>query len=249
MSDILTSRYPEIAAGGFSRVDGTVSFYQRLNALLAPSMTVVDFGAGRGAFLDDPCEYRRNLRNLKGKARTVIGVDVDRAVLENRALDQSIVYEPGSKIPLPTGDADLIVSDFTFEHIEAPDLATMELDRILKPGGWLCVRTMNRYGYIAVLNRLIHSRWHPAIIARVQPNRQASDVFPAHYRLNTMAALARYFPKDRYRHCVYFWDSEPRYFGRSMALLRAFDVVHATTPSFLKTTIMIFLQKRAAPAS
>jgi hypothetical protein len=38
----------EVVAGGFDRYDGSIQFYQRINALLRPDFVVMDFGAGRG---------------------------------------------------------------------------------------------------------------------------------------------------------------------------------------------------------
>jgi SAM-dependent methyltransferase len=244
MDEILATRYPEINAGGFSRVDGTIAFYQRVNSLLTPSMTVLDFGAGRGAFLDDPCEYRRRLRNLKGKVQEVIGVDIDEALHANRSLDRALVCKADGKIPLADEAVDLLLSDFTFEHLEFPDLVTREMNRVLKAGGWICARTTNRNGYIAWFNRLIHSRWHHLVLERLQPGRSHVDVFPAFYRLNTGAALRRCFSEDQYLHYIYTWDSEPRYFSNSVMLLRLFNCVHAMTPNRLKTTMMIFMKKR-----
>jgi hypothetical protein len=53
--------YPEIGAGGFTRIDGTVAFYQRVNALLKKEAVLLDYGAGRGAWhMEDACEYRRS---------------------------------------------------------------------------------------------------------------------------------------------------------------------------------------------
>ena len=55
MNDIVSRFYPENRAGGFSRCDGTVQFYQRVRALLRPNYVVLDFGAGRGAaYYQDP---------------------------------------------------------------------------------------------------------------------------------------------------------------------------------------------------
>lgn len=83
---------PEISAGGFDRYDGTMQFYHRVNALLMPDFTVVDFGAGRGVnHIEDQIKYRRELLKIKGKVRETIGVDVDNAVKTNPALDRSIV--------------------------------------------------------------------------------------------------------------------------------------------------------------
>lgn len=60
-SPVLARLYPEVAAGGFSHVDGTVGFYRRVNALLRPDMTVADVGPGRGRSSEDQVAYRRSL--------------------------------------------------------------------------------------------------------------------------------------------------------------------------------------------
>lgn len=97
--------YPEIGAGGFSRIDGTVAFYNRVNALLKKEAVVLDYGAGRGfGHVEDPCEYRRSLCNFRSRIASVIGVDVDEAVMQNPALDEAYVFNP--KDPLPIGCVD-----------------------------------------------------------------------------------------------------------------------------------------------
>jgi len=91
MNDIVSSFYPENRAGGFSRCDGTVQFYQRVRALLRPDYVVLDFGAGRGAaYYQDPSPYRKSLRNLRGEGRRVIGVDVDPVVSSNPCVDEAV---------------------------------------------------------------------------------------------------------------------------------------------------------------
>src|ERR1700683_5026557 len=78
MSDIVSIFYPENGAGGFSRCDGTIQFYQRVHGLLRPDDVVLDFGAGRGAaYYQDPSLHRKGLRNLRGQGKRVTGVDVD----------------------------------------------------------------------------------------------------------------------------------------------------------------------------
>lgn len=107
--------FPERAAGGFTRVDGTVQFYSRVNALVEPEMTVVDLGAGRGAISDSNTRIHRALCDLRGKAKKVIGLDVDRAVLDNPFVNEALVYD-GGLLPLKDQSVDLIVADNTFEH-------------------------------------------------------------------------------------------------------------------------------------
>ena len=180
MTDCRVYFFPEAAVGGYSRVDGTVEFYGRINALLQPDATVLDFGAGRGVGLqEDPVPYRRSLRILQGKCRRLVGVDIDEAVMENPYLDETHVIAPSSRIPLETASVDLIVSDNTFEHIADPRSTVRDLDRVLKSGGWLCARTPNRWGYIALGASVVPNRWHVPFLRQLQTapqgDRRISD--------------------------------------------------------------------------
>lgn len=238
--------YPEVGAGGFSRVDGTVEFYGRVRSLLRPDMVVLDFGAGRGVGpQEDPVTYRRELQVHRGHVATVIGADVDPVVKENPVLDEAIVLD-GVSAALPLADAsvDLVVSDFTFEHLDDPAHTAGELDRVLRPGGWLCARTPNKWGYIGVGARLVPNSFHTRFLRRLQPDRKAVDVFPTRYRCNTRADVRRFFPPDRFDDFSYRHESEPLYAGSSPVAQRAQRAVLAMAPNALASMLMIFLRKR-----
>ena len=240
----LQNALPELQAGGFDKVDGTVQFYSRVNALIEPSFVVLDFGAGRGEpHIDDTIAYRRKLRLLRGKVAEVIGADVDPIVQTNPGIDRAVVLS-NQKIALPDESIDLIVSDFTFEHLPDPVATVSELDRVLRPGGWLCARTPNRNGYIAVINRLLSDRLKERILYGAQPERKEEDVFPAFYRLNTLKAIREHFPLSRYENASYAWDASPAYHFNRPVVFRLLKAIHSVSPSHLKTTLMIFLRKR-----
>lgn len=244
----LSSRfYPEIAAGGYSRVDGSVEFYTRIRALLRPEMQVLDFGAGRGwAVADDPNPTRSHLANLQGACAKVIGVDIDPAIKENPGLDEAIIIPPGSSLPFRNDTFDLIVCDHVFEHLDDPVAVAAELDRVLRPGGWLCARTPNRNGYIAWGARLVPNRLHTGVLRRLQPGRHPADVFPTRYRLNTRAALLRHFPVDRYRDCTYGFNTEPAYTGGGTILWMLLWAWLRIAPEALCATWLVFMQKHKA---
>jgi SAM-dependent methyltransferase len=238
--------FPEILAGGFSRIDGTVAFYQRVNALVSADSVVIDFGAGRGGpHIDDPSEYRRRLSNFKGRVSKVIGLDMDRAVLENPSVDEAFVFDAEGRAPLSAELADIVLSDYTFEHFSDPTRSAGEIDRLLRPGGWICARTPNRFGYIAVANRLFSDRTAGAVLKIAQPERKEKDVFPAFYRLNTREALLRFFPPSRFEHFVYSWDAEPAYTANRRSIYGAFLALQYLTPPALKTMLMIFIRKKS----
>lgn len=240
-------RYPELGAGGFTRCDGTVEFYGRVHALLRPTMTVLDFGAGRGAGpAEDPVPHRRDLRVLRGRAQRVVGADIDPAVMDHPAVDEAIVLDgPGAPLPLDDASFDLIVSDHTFEHVDDPAHVAAELSRVLRPGGWLCARTPNRWGYIGIGARLVPNRQHVRVLRRLQPDRHGHDVFPTRYRLNTRAALRRHFPPDRFDDFSYGFDSEPAYAGGSNVGTWLLRGLPRFTPERFASMWMVFLRRRA----
>lgn len=239
------SFFPETAAGGYSRVDGKIEFYGRINALLEPHMKVLDFGAGRGRSVqEDPVPWRRALQSFKGKCQRVIGADIDDAVLENPGLDEAHLIGADGKLQLEDHSVDLVVSDMTFEHIADPAAVARELDRVIKPGGWLCALTPNRWGYIGLATNLIPNRWHVPLLRHLQPHRKVIDIFPTEYKLNTRRAIKRHFPEDRWRHCMYGHFAEPAYFPpRAFAWALAL-LSYRMTPSNLAPVWMIFLQKQ-----
>ena len=71
-----------------------------------------------------------------------------------------------------------------------------EIERILKPGGWFCARTPNKWGYISLGANLIPNSLHVRFLKFLQPDRQEEDVFPTRYRMNTIAALKTHFPPN-----------------------------------------------------
>jgi SAM-dependent methyltransferase len=239
----MAALYPEVRAGGFSHVDGTVEFYQRVNALLAPEMVVVDFGAGRGLFLDDDVAYRRELHRLRGKVACVIGLDVDRAVLDNPSVDRAEIVEEGQPLPLDDSSVDMVVSDWTFEHVNDSEWAALELDRVLRHGGWICARTPNRWGYVGIGARLVPNRHHVALLRRFQPQKAAHDTFPTSYTMNSHSDLRRLFPVEQYEHCTYAQNSEPGYFGASLPAWRLARMAFRLTPSRFDAFLHVFLRK------
>jgi SAM-dependent methyltransferase len=222
-------------------VDSTVDFYTRVNALLSPEMIVLDFGAGRGRGSEGPSSYVRTLATLKGKVQKVVGADVDPVVRDNPLIDDAVVIAPDSPLPFADRSIDLIVSDWTFEHIQNPNIVVRELGRVLRPGGWICARTPNRWGYITIGAQLVPERLHAAVLRKAQPDRKQCDVFPKFYKLNSHRAIKRIF--HGFDVFLYTVNSEPAYFGNSRLLWRAALLGFRITPSRFGAIIHAFLRK------
>lgn len=244
-SETLARLYPESAAGGYTRHDGFVEFYTRVNALLDEDSVVLDFGAGRGQWAHDPMPApSRLLRSFHTRVARVVGIDVDDAVHDNPALAEAHVVAPGAPIPYDDATFDLVVADHVLEHVsqaDAPGVAA-EVLRVLRPGGWFAARTPNKWGMIGVAARAVPNQLHTKVLERLQPGRKAEDVFPVEYHMNTRRQLRSLFPEP-HRLIAYGHASEPTYFGRSVPAWRVAQLVDRLTPAPLAPTLMVFVQK------
>lgn len=239
--------YAEANVSGFAHKDQEVAFFTQVAALLRPDHVVLDFGAGRGEFMyNDPSTYRVWLQNFRGRCTHVDGCDPDEAVLSNPTLDAAAVIEIGEPLPYEDGRFDLIVSRYVFEHVTEPEWAARELLRVVKPGGWICAITPNKWGYVALASRLTPNRLHSRALSSVQPGRAERDVFPTAYLLNRPAAVRRYFGEyaDIYH---YSTSAVPSYHFGSIAMMRLLQLAHRLMPPMFDVGLRFFIRKRLNP--
>jgi SAM-dependent methyltransferase len=232
--------YPESHVGGFSNVDGTVAFYSRVNALLSGLSVVVDFGCGRGAYLEDSVAYRRQLRVLKGRAARVIGLDVDSSAAANPAIDEFHLLSPKQSWPVAAGAADLVLADFVLEHLEEPESLFREARRALRRGGALCIRTSNLWSYVGAAAVVLPERLHGRVLRKAQRQRKAIDVFPAVYRCNTVCKLRGALRDNGFEGVVYGYESEPQYLDFSSWMYRLGVLYQRYSPMALRSSICAF---------
>ena len=227
--------------GWYTPNDGTVDFYGRVNSILRSDMTVLDLGAGRAAwFEDDKCDYKRNLRHIKNKVTKLIAVDVDQAVFENKSSHECLLMED-DRIPLEDNSVDLIIADYVLEHIQEPMIFAIEVDRVLKNGGYFCARTPHKWNYVSIFARLIENSKHSFVLKFVQPFRKEVDIFPTAYLMNSSSDIESFF--IGYRNKTFIYRSEPSYFFGSKFIYNVQYFIHRILPLSVVGNLFIFLQK------
>jgi SAM-dependent methyltransferase len=236
--------YPELEAGGFSRADHRMAFLTRVHAVMRPDMTVLEFGAGRGKWLEDPSPFRLRLGMLRGQARHVVGADVDPAVKGNEGVDERVLLVHGAPLPFSDESFDLICAFSVLEHLDDPKVTTAELARILKPGGWIVGWTPNRYGYVGVGARIVPRSLHRRALGMLEPRRQEEDSFAPLYRLNDRAALRHCFPPAQFDDFSYTYSGQPFYHAESKLLARFWLATFQILPPVLRPYWMVILRKR-----
>ena len=94
-----------------------IEYYEKIRSYIKPNSLILDYGSNEVAGSIMMMIKRRNLRDLRHKESTVIGVDVDDAVLtnptnhENYILTDEWVRENARMF-------DLISADFVLEHLD-----------------------------------------------------------------------------------------------------------------------------------
>ena len=225
----------------FSPRDGTVEFFNRIRSILKPTDVVIDLGAGRAKwFEDDPNSFKTKLRHFTPDVKGFIGADIDSIVMKNRSTNQNLLIENG-KIPLDDHSVDVVVCDYVFEHIGEPKEFSSEVDRILKPGGYLCARTPHKYNYVSIGARLIPISVQAGVLRNVQPNRKQIDIFPTHFQMNTDQQINACFPS--YKSYSYVFKTEPSYFLGRKIVFKLVAAVHYIMPAWFGGNLMIFLRK------
>jgi SAM-dependent methyltransferase len=110
-------------------------------SIIRPTYRILDCGCGPGTIT-------QGLARLVSRG-TVTGIDVaesqiDRsrenaliANVENVLFERQDVYE----LELPTNHFDLVYANALLEHLEFPEKALSEMTRVLRPGGYLALRS------------------------------------------------------------------------------------------------------------
>jgi len=226
--DIADVVYPERAFGGFTRIDGTVAFCSRIQALLKDDDVVVDVGCGRGGDPNAPIDYRRRLKDLRGAQRHVIGIDVDTAGEQNPIVDEFRLIEDTSRWPIDDASVDVV----------------------LKPGGHCALRTPNRWSYISLIAQIIPNRHHAKVATYAQRGeREEEDVFPTLYRCNTRSALTRALRRQGFECYVFSHVSEPSYLVFSRTAYRLGAIVHRALPPAIRPLLLVYARKPLNPSS
>ena len=148
----------------------------------------LDAGCGK-RLLEDDMDPLENW--LATQCKIVIGTDL--AVTSHRnvtRLAQGSLYH----LPFADNSLDLITCRMVVEHLEDPIKAFRESHRCLRPNGAVVVITPNlrNYGILghAVAAKFLKENWR---LKLVQSSCTCSkgDLFPVHYRANTMPRLVR----------------------------------------------------------
>ena len=100
----------------------------------------------RGLTLDVGCGEGRLARALVGAGHQVLGIDGSARLARLAAESDpplAVAHADATSLPVASGAADLVVSFMVLMDVEELDAAVAELERVLAPGGLICVAILH----------------------------------------------------------------------------------------------------------
>jgi len=167
---------------GLDLTHSQIRYARVLEQTVASGARWLEVGCGRQIVPDWAMAVRRQA-DIASRPQLLVGIDVDQAMLEHPLLDTRVVGL-GGHFPFADSTFDLITANMVVEHIPQSDSFLLDVRRILKPGGRFLFHTPNYVHYLIFIASFVPDVFKKPII-RVLERRQAEDVFPTHYQLNT----------------------------------------------------------------
>jgi ubiquinone/menaquinone biosynthesis C-methylase UbiE len=147
----------------------------------------LDVGCGHQLL---PSWRQSNERFLVSKAAWVVGIDYDYPSLVKHGTIAARVCGIADALPFSDESFNLVTANMVVEHLDNPVVQFAEINRVLKPNGIFVFHTVNKWGYFAMMRRMV-----PSILvkpaARLLDGRDSTDVFEVQYKANTEKQIAK----------------------------------------------------------
>lgn len=153
-------------------------FNETLSNLQNSSHVCLDIGCG------EMSELSENL-NFKTKLGTDLLFPQNNKVFNFPFLQSDIYF-----LPFKNQSIDIILLRFVVEHIEIPDDAFDEINRVLKPDGKILILTTNIKSPIIFLPKIIPYKFRKKILLKIFGVGD-DDIFPTYHRLNSLKSIKR----------------------------------------------------------
>lgn len=153
-------------------------YHDLIAAVVSQDTTLIDIGCGRMSLAETAIRI----------ARRSVGVDLSLSDLQqNMTVSQRVLADAGH-LPFATASFDVLVSQWTIEHLPDPQPVFDEMSRVVRPGSPLILFTTNAHHYIPLVSRLIPDSIQRFLIQGLL-QRPDHESHPTFYRANTRRTI------------------------------------------------------------
>lgn len=155
-------------------------YQDQVAAVTNTTTLLLDIGCGRMSLAEEAIKT----------ANQSVGIDLMHSdLIYNETMDIKALANAGT-LPFPDATFDVLISQWVVEHFDDPMAAFKEMNRVLRPGGYLVFLTTNANNYIPLFSRLVPNRLQNFLIHRLL-RRPVHESFPTFFRANTRRSIHR----------------------------------------------------------
>lgn len=222
--------------------DATQVYRELLDSHVHPGMKLLHAG----------CGWDKHHISLPYKEHCqVVGIDLDPRV-------QSMFHSEfclGSLYEMPFGDEtfDLIFSEYVFEHLDQPEAAFKEMERVLKPGGRILILTPNLFSYKGFGACFTPQAFH-LFMGRIRYGKgHEADMYPTRYKCNTSAQFKGFLRSSNLKIVsLHYVTNGPTWFQKFPLVFELFHLYHSLIAriegfKLLRCAIVAEIQKVPMP--
>lgn len=135
----------------------------------------------------------RNNARLQTHQGSELAVGLDPEARDDIYTDSRTKFIRGSAYDLPFKEStyDFVTSRYTFEHLEFPEKALAEIERVLKLGGLFLLQTTNKNSPLLVIARMIPFGIKKQLL-KLLFKENPSGTFRTYYKLNTPSKIEKF---------------------------------------------------------
>jgi 2-polyprenyl-3-methyl-5-hydroxy-6-metoxy-1,4-benzoquinol methylase len=164
-------------------------FYGRaLQRYVRPGIRWLDVGCGY-QILPDWAMPQTEQEQLVRSVAFLAGVDVDERIKDHPLLTYR-VKALGGALPFKAETFDLVTANMVVEHIKDPQNFLADIYRVLRPNGRFLFHTPNYLFWLIFLSHLVPDNLKKSMV-KILEHRDAEDVFPTHYTMNSPGRIGR----------------------------------------------------------
>lgn len=174
-------------------------FFHWIESSIKPNHIILDCGAGTG---------KLHFYDFKNKCQEIIGVDLDKKVLDNPLVHKS--YQANIlELPFSNNTFDIIFANNVVEHIKEPIIFLKEIKRVLKKNGLLFFKTPNKKHYVALISSITPIGFHK-FYSKLRGTSE-TDIFPTFYKMNYQSAIKKLSKKLNFSYQLKYFEGRPNY--------------------------------------
>lgn len=200
---------------------------------------ILDAGCGNGNYVIDEFRQRISL---------ACGVDLNETfTAKNICLDE-IRCSDLADIPYPNNTFDCALSLWVVEHLQNPIDVLKEINRVLKPGGYLIFCTPNKNNILLLLKRALKSGKLNQLINKVLYGRSKEDIFITYYKVNDINTISQVLKSTGFEVVSGCLNYDPGYTSFNKLSFRLSNFIDKTLgflmPRLLKQHVVVAAKKR-----